>query len=89
MPKKTRKTGEQKKSRRTLSIELPLDVPRDLYERFVRDIEKGAFKVLTPYTLAKEYDTKISLARKILRIAAKQGVVKLYSGGRTPIFVAS
>ncbi len=88
MPKK-RKTKEEKEGKRKENIELPVEIPRDVYERFIRDVEKGAFKVLTPYTLAKEYDIKISLARKILRIAAKQGVVKLYSGGRTPIFITS
>jgi len=71
-------------------VELPLDVPRELYEKLVNDVKRGTFKVLTPYSLAKEYNIKISTARKLLRIAAKTGVIKLYSGGRrTPIYVAS
>jgi len=38
--------------------------------------------------LALQYSIKISTARKLLKIANKQGLIKLYSGGRrTPIYI--
>jgi ribosomal protein S25 len=86
MPRK--KTGREKRAEEKPKVELPLDVPRDLYERFVRDVKRRAFKVMTPYTVATHYDIKISLAKKILRIAAQNNIVKLYSSGRTPIYIA-
>jgi len=70
-------------------VELPIEIPRELFERLMRDIEKGSLKIITPYSLAKEYNVKISLARKLLRLAYKTGKLKLYSGGRrTPIYIA-
>jgi len=70
-------------------LEIPLDVPRELYDKLVNDVKRGAFKVLTPYSLAKEYNVKVSVARKLLKVAAKAGILKLYSGGRrSPIYVA-
>ncbi len=64
-----------------------LDVPNELLKRLERDLKKGAFKVLTPYTLAQAYEIKISTAKKLLRLAAKKGLIILYSGGRTPIYI--
>ncbi|MET1160186.1 MAG: 30S ribosomal protein S25e [Thermoprotei archaeon] len=65
-----------------------LDVPAELVERLKRDVKKGFFKVLTPYSLAQAYDIKISLAKKLLRIGAQQGFLELYSGGRrSPIYI--
>lgn len=87
MSKKSRRTHRESKEK--IDLELPLDVPRELYERFVQDVKKKVYKVLTPYTLASGYDIKISVAKKILRIAAQQGIIKLYSSGRTPIYVVS
>jgi len=70
-------------------IELPIEIPKELFERLLRDIEKGSLKIITPYSLAKEYNVKISLARKLLRLACKTRKLKLYSGGRrTPIYIA-
>ena len=92
MPKKTKTRKEEKTRREKKSVEikeLPLEIPRELFERFIKDVERRAFKVLTPYTLAQQYDIKISLARKMLRLAAQYGFIKLYSGGRTPIYVIS
>jgi len=69
------------------AVELPIDIPVDVYEKFINDIEKSEQKVYTPYTIAQQYSIKISTARKMLREAVKRGVLKLYSGGRTPIYI--
>ncbi|RLG80210.1 MAG: 30S ribosomal protein S25e [Thermoprotei archaeon] len=71
------------------SVELPPDVPRELFEKLRRDVGKGALRALTPYSLAQEYGIKISTAKKLLREAARHGLLELYSGGRrTPIYLA-
>ncbi len=64
-----------------------LDVPDELLKRLERDLRKGGFKILTPHTLAQAYEIKVSIAKKLLRLAAKKGLITLYSGGRTPIYI--
>uniref|UniRef100_A0A7C4HDT4 30S ribosomal protein S25e n=1 Tax=Staphylothermus marinus TaxID=2280 RepID=A0A7C4HDT4_STAMA len=69
-------------------ITLPVEISRELYDKFRKDIGKKTFKFITPYMLALQYSIKISTARKLLKIANKQGLIKLYSGGRrTPIYI--
>ena len=60
---------------------------KDVMKRLERDLKRGTFKVLTPYTLAQAYNIRISTAKKALREAARRGLLVLYSGGRTPIYV--
>ncbi len=64
-----------------------IELTKDVIKRLERDLKRGAFKVLTPYTLAQAYNIRISVARKALREATKKGLLVLYSGGRTPIYV--
>ncbi|OYT40804.1 MAG: 30S ribosomal protein S25e [Desulfurococcales archaeon ex4484_58] len=82
MPKKKREKREEKQQ-----IQLPLEIPSDLFNKLIKDLKRDDFKVLTPYTLAQIYNIKISLAKKLLREAVKHGLLKLYSGGRTPIYI--
>lgn len=74
--------------RKREEITLPVEIPRDLYDKFRKDIGKKIFKYITPYVLAQQYSIRISAARKLLRIAHRQGLLKLYSSGRrTPIYI--
>lgn len=65
----------------------PVEVTEDMIKRLERDVRRGVFKILTPYTVAQAYGIKISVAKKLLREAEKRGIIVLYSGGRTPVFV--
>lgn len=74
--------------RKREEIALPVDIPRELYEKLKKDISKKTFKYITPYMLSQQYSIKISTARKLLKIAWKQGLLKIYSSGRrTPIYI--
>lgn len=69
-------------------LDLPIDIPRETYEKFVSEVGKGGERYYTPYVLAQRYGLKISVAKKILRTAYKQGLIKLYSSGRrSPIYI--
>ncbi len=64
-----------------------IELSKDVMKKLERDLKRGTFRVLTPYTLAQAYNIKISTAKKALREAARRGLLVLYSGGRTPIYV--
>lgn len=86
---KREKTSEVKEGSETpkISIASQIDLTPELMKRFERELKRGSFNVLTPYTLAQAYSIRISVAKKLLREAAKRGLVVLYSGGRTPIYI--
>lgn len=79
----TKEAGEAPK----ISIASQIDLTPELIKRFERDLKRGAFNVLTPYTLAQTYNIRISVAKKLLREAASKKLLILYSGGRTPIYI--
>lgn len=59
-----------------------------LLRHVINEVEKGNVKYYTPYTLAQSLNVKISDAKRVLREAVKQGILKLHSGGRrSPIYV--
>ncbi|ADI32347.1 30S ribosomal protein S25e [Staphylothermus hellenicus] len=70
-----------------VSIASQIDLTLELIKRFERDLKRGAFNILTPYTLAQAYNIRISVAKKLLREAANRKLLVLYSGGRTPIYI--
>jgi small subunit ribosomal protein S25e len=83
-----RKANEEKETpMSSLLSESQISVTKELIKRLERDLKKGAFTVITPHTLAQTYEIRISTARKLLREAAQKGLVVLYSGGRTPIYI--
>ncbi|NPA98384.1 MAG: 30S ribosomal protein S25e [Crenarchaeota archaeon] len=84
--KKGRKE-ETTETKRIVSLETQIEVTGDIVKRFERDLKRGSFKVITPYQLAQAYSIRISTARKLLRIASEKGLIKLYSGGRNPIYI--
>ncbi len=83
MVKKKKRRGKKEEK----IEDLPMEISSDLFNRFINDLNKNEYQALTPYTVSQIYDIKISLARKMLREAAKRGLLKLYSGGRTPIYI--
>lgn len=80
-----------KKEKPVVKAELTLRTTVDvasLVEKVRSEVEKGAVKYYTPYTLAQALGIKISDAKKVLREATRLGILKLYSGGRrSPIYV--
>ncbi len=78
---------EPAETKRIVSLEAQIEVTGDIVKRFERDLKRGTFKVITPYQLAQAYSIRVSTARKLLRAAAEKGLIKLYSGGRNPIYV--
>lgn len=61
-------------------------LPAGLLERARRELARGKFH--TPYRVAQRYNVSISVARRILNILEKEGVLVRYSGTRrTPIYV--
>jgi small subunit ribosomal protein S25e len=82
---KTPSTSEESAPKTTLVTQI--SVTPELLKRLERDLKKGVFKVLTPYTVAQAYNIRISTAKKLLREAARKNLIVLYSGGRTPIYV--
>lgn len=82
-----RGVDEQATVSKTVSLGSRVEFTEDILKRLERDLKRNAFTVLTPYTLAQAYGIRISVAKKILREAAKRNMVVLYSGGRTPIYV--
>ena len=86
------KRGRERKEESTPShkgftLVSQIELSKDVMKRLERDLKRGTFKVLTPYTLAQAYNIRISTAKKALREAARRGLLVLYSGGRTPIYV--
>lgn len=86
MPKKKSTHTEETTQAKAFSV-TQIDVTPDLLKRFERDLKRSAFNVITPYTLAQSYEIRISTAKKLLREASRKGLVTLYSGGRTPIYI--
>ncbi len=86
MPKKKTTRTEESTQVKAFSV-TQIDVTPDLLKRFERDLKRGSFNVVTPHTLAQSYEIRISTAKKLLREAARKGLVTLYSGGRTPIYI--
>ena len=78
---------ETTETKRVVSLETQIEATGDLIKRFERDLKRGSFEIITPYQLAQAYSIRISTARKLLRIANEKGLIKLYSGGRNPIYV--
>lgn len=78
---------ESTETKRVLPLETQIEVTGDIIKRFERDLKRGSFKVITPYQLAQAYGIRISTARKLLRVVAEKGLIKLYSGGRNPIYI--
>ncbi len=78
---------ESTETKRVVSLETQIEVTGDIIKRFERDLKRSSFKVITPYQLAQAYSIRISTARKLLRFAAKKGLIRLYSGGRNPIYI--
>lgn len=88
MPRRGRgKPIEPTPTTRTVPLASQIEFSEDMLKRLERDLKRGVFKVITPYTLAQAYSIRISAAKKILREASKRGILVLYSGGRTPIYI--
>ncbi len=53
-------------------------------EEIISSIRKEALraKVITPYTIASKYQLRMSIAKRILKMLEKEGVVKLVSRSR-------
>ncbi|WFO75042.1 30S ribosomal protein S25e [Desulfurococcaceae archaeon MEX13E-LK6-19] len=85
--KAAKKGGEQITTSKTVSLESKVEFTEDILKKLERDLKRNTFTVLTPYTLAQAYGIRISTAKKILRAAAERGILVLYSGGRTPVYV--
>ncbi len=81
------KKKEPETPQRQFTFVSQIEVSKEVLRRLERDLKRGAFKVLTPYTLAQAYNIRISTAKKVLREAVKQGLLVLYSGGRVPIYI--
>ncbi|MEM3763518.1 MAG: 30S ribosomal protein S25e [Desulfurococcaceae archaeon] len=65
----------------TMSLRTTVDI-NSIVQKIKSDVEKGAVKYYTPYTLAQAMNVKISDAKRALREAVNQGILRLYSGGR-------
>ncbi len=87
MPKKKREEAKSTPSKK-VSLEAQIEVSEEMFKRLERDLKRGTFNVLTPYTLAQAYNIRISTARKLLREAVKKKILILYSGGKTPVYVS-
>jgi small subunit ribosomal protein S25e len=83
------------KSRRHEKIEVPQEVQlrttvelSELLRKLKSEVEKGNTKYYTPYSLAAAYSIKVSDAKRLLKEAVKQNILKPYSGGRrAPTFI--
>lgn len=86
---KGKKKGREEPQEATPRVSLAgqIDITPDLMKRLEKDLKRNIFNVLTPYTLAQSYNTRISTAKKLLREAARKGIITLYSGGRNPIYI--
>lgn len=63
-----------------------VSVPDALLVRAEKDLVREVY--MTPYTVAQRYNVTISTARKLLRMLAEKGVLKLYSRNRrSPVYV--
>jgi len=61
-------------------------LPEGLLERARKELARGRYH--TPFKVAQRYGVTISVAKKILNILEKEGVLVRYSGTRrTPIYV--
>ncbi len=88
--KAKKQKGEVKEEKARVTQRAALIEVEALLKRLEKDLDKGAFKYLTPYSLAQQYNVKISLARKLLKAAVEKDLLKLYSGGRrAPIYTAA
>ncbi len=86
--KKSRERREESApSHKGFTLVSQIELSKDVMKRLERDLKRGTFEVLTPYTLAQAYNIRISTAKKALREAAGKGLLVLYSGGRTPIYI--
>ncbi len=84
--KKNVERGEEKPRTGLFSVS-QIDVTNELLKRLERDLKRNTYTVLTPYTIAQAYEIRISTAKKLLREAARKGLIALYSGGKTPIYI--
>ena len=64
-----------------------VEVSDEVIRRLERDLKRGTFKALTPYTLAQAYNIRMSTAKKALRLLAEKNLLVLFSGGRMPIYI--
>ncbi len=89
MPKKKgKKEGYSDKGQRSIVQQALYDVSvqQELLDKIAKDAKHQKF--LTPYMVHERYGVSITTARKVLRMLAEQGVLKLYMPGRrTPIYV--
>jgi len=84
--KKKRATDVQSTLRTTSTQTAMQEVTEDLVKRASREIIN--MKYVTPFMLSQKLNVKVSLAKKILRILAERGIVRLYSPGkRDPLYV--
>ncbi|MMZ63608.1 30S ribosomal protein S25e [compost metagenome] len=61
-------------------------LPEGLLAKARRELARGRFH--TPYRVAQRYGVTISVAKKILNILEKEGILVRYSGTRrSPIYV--
>lgn len=83
----------KKKPRRVVEKEVKetgvaLDIPREIYEKFLDEIQRGEHKFCTPFMIAQRYGVKISVAKRMLKEASRRGLLVLYSPGRrVPIYI--
>lgn len=83
------------RARKHEKVEVPQEVQlrstielSELLRKIKNDVEKGSIKYYTPYSLAVAYNIKVSDAKKLLKEAVKQNILKPYSGGRrAPTFI--
>lgn len=60
----------------------------EIVRKIKSEVEKGAAKMYTPYTLAQALEVRVSDAKRALKEAVKLGILKVYSPGRrSPIYI--
>lgn len=88
MSEKTKKKPRKAEEKEVKETSTLLDMPMDIYEKFINELKKGEFKFCTPFMVAQKYGVKISVAKRMLREAHRRGLLILYSPGRrVPIYV--
>ena len=86
--KRRKKVAEPKKSEKQEKAVAFHEVNDILLRRAARAVKD--LDIVTPYTLANALNIRLSLARKVIRIMAEEGTLKIVDGsGPTIIAVAS
>ena len=88
------KRSKHEKKKRTTTVQTTRAVSTQAIQEVTEELIRRAshevvnMKYVTPFMLSQKLDVKVSLAKKILRVLAERGIVKLYSPGkRDPLYV--